>query len=255
MAPTSAYASTRYRPSRLRTTGPCSLCCRLCDQVVVSLRRRAVPSSSATGDKPVSWAEPFRRAIVALAASHLLEGAMPMNTASMASRFQHILFPKGDRPLCCRNAYDQESLMKPTSKDTSIKTRGTTPSNDAPRRPIPAQTARDTTWDAYPLLPADARITTDPSEVMLDGVVLALNARDADRFRQLIPSLAGRAPWPGCRCPTTPPSSAACLTKASSTTCRYPATPSTPASSATICTRGSEDGARRRPRTSGRGAR
>jgi hypothetical protein len=85
--------------------------------------------------------------------------------------------------------------MKPTSEDTAAKTGGTTPSNDAPQRPIPAQTARDTALDdTYPLLPADARITTDPSEVTIDGVVLALNAGDTDRFRRLTPSLAGRVP-------------------------------------------------------------
>jgi hypothetical protein len=46
--------------------------------------------------------------------------------------------------------------MQPASKGSSIKTGGTAPPNDLTRRSIPAQTARD----AYPLLPADARITT-----------------------------------------------------------------------------------------------
>jgi hypothetical protein len=91
--------------------------------------------------------------------------------------------------------------MKPTSEGSSIKTGGPTPSNDVPRRSIPAQAARDTAWDAYPLLPADACITTDPSVVTLDGVVLALNAGDADRFRQLTPSLAGCVPLAGLPLP------------------------------------------------------
>lgn len=51
--------------------------------------------------------------------------------------------------------------------------------------------------DAYPLLPTDARITTDPPEVTLDGVVIALDAKEADRFRQLAPSLVGRVPLAG----------------------------------------------------------
>jgi hypothetical protein len=91
--------------------------------------------------------------------------------------------------------------MKPTGEDTAAKTEGTTPSKDVPRRSIPTQTARDKERDAYPLLPADARITTDPSQVTLDGVVLALNASDADRFRRLAPSLAGRVPLAGLPLP------------------------------------------------------
>jgi hypothetical protein len=84
--------------------------------------------------------------------------------------------------------------MKPASEGTTAGTGVTTALNGAPRRSIPAQTARDTARDAYPLLSADARITTDPSEVTLDGVLLALDASDADRFRRLAPSLAGRVP-------------------------------------------------------------
>lgn len=84
--------------------------------------------------------------------------------------------------------------MKPTSEGTSTKTGGTKGSNGVLRRPIPAQAVGDTAPDAYPLLPADARITTDPSQVTLDGVVLALDAGEADRFRLLMPLLAGRVP-------------------------------------------------------------
>ena len=80
--------------------------------------------------------------------------------------------------------------MKPTNEGTSIETGGTAPSDDVSLRSILAQTARD----AFLLLPADARITTDPPGVTLDGILLALNASDADRFRRLAPSLAGRVP-------------------------------------------------------------
>jgi hypothetical protein len=84
--------------------------------------------------------------------------------------------------------------MKPTSEGTSTKTGGTKGSNGVRRRLVPAQTARGMAPDAYPLLPADACITMDPAEVTLDGVVLALNTGEADRFRQLTPLLAGRVP-------------------------------------------------------------
>jgi hypothetical protein len=87
--------------------------------------------------------------------------------------------------------------MKPTSKHISVETRGTTPSNDVPQGSTPAQTARD----AYPLLSADARITTDPSAVTLDGVVLTLDAGDVDRFLRLAPSLAGRVSLDGLPLP------------------------------------------------------
>ena len=88
-------------------------------------------------------------------------------------------------------------MMKSTNEGISIETRGTTPSDDVSLRSVLAQTARD----AFLLLPADARITTDPPGVTLDGVVLALNASDADRFRRLAPSLAGRVPLAGLTLP------------------------------------------------------
>jgi hypothetical protein len=55
----------------------------------------------------------------------------------------------------------------------------------------PSSITAQTALDVYPLLPADARVTTNPSAIAIDGVVLPLNASDTERFRRLAPSLAG----------------------------------------------------------------
>ena len=46
----------------------------------------------------------------------------------------------------------------------------------------------------YPLIPADARITTDPPVLVLDGLELPVSRAEADRLRGLLPRLTGRAP-------------------------------------------------------------
>lgn len=51
------------------------------------MRRQPDASWSANGRKPVSWARAARRVIVALAASHLTEGATPVNAASLTIGF------------------------------------------------------------------------------------------------------------------------------------------------------------------------
>jgi hypothetical protein len=46
----------------------------------------------------------------------------------------------------------------------------------------------------YPLIPADARIITDPPMLVLDGMQLPVAPAEADRLRRLVPRLTGRVP-------------------------------------------------------------
>jgi hypothetical protein len=50
------------------------------------------------------------------------------------------------------------------------------------------------TQDMYPLVPADARITSDPLMFVLDGLELPIAPAEADRLRRLAPKLTGRVP-------------------------------------------------------------
>jgi len=66
--------------------------------------------------------------------------------------------------------------------------------------PIPAPQVR-TAVDVYPLMPADARITTNPPGLVLDGLAFPITPDEAERLHRLMPTLAGRVPLSEMRLP------------------------------------------------------
>ena len=50
------------------------------------------------------------------------------------------------------------------------------------------------TTDIHPFMPVDARVTTDPPQLVLDSMKFPLNPAEADRLTRLVPALVGRAP-------------------------------------------------------------